>query len=240
MISNLRIYFIFSLFITTQTYSQTEEKVLFSKAIDRNIQAFNRKSENAFFNNDIERVNFLFDSLVNHVIKGTHLDNFIIHRRSGRQTRIHTYEKPLFLITYSAWYPLGEGEIQAFNQIAKEHHKEIDFIALFWEPKQITRRISRSFSRKVNVIYVDEQDNLSDNIVRSMKHSLGVPTAIFTDSEKIILDVGRLPAHNFNKSTEVSYASKYVYFLQGVTTILTAQTKGDQNIIYNIPFQEYR
>ena len=181
----------------------------------------------AFFNNDIERVNFLFDSLVNHVIKGTHLDNFIIHRRSGRKTRIHTYEKPIFLITYSAWYPLGEGEIQAFNQIAKEHHKEIDFIALFWEPKQIVRRESRGFSNAVDILYVDEKDNRSDNIVRSMKHSLGVPTAIYTDSDKVILDVGRLPAHNFNKSDEVSYASKYAYFEQGVAMILNARTKGD-------------
>ena len=227
MLSKKRLLFIFILLITTAVYPQLEEKELFSLAIDRNIQTFNRKSEKAFFNNDIERVNFLFDSLVNHVIKGTRLDNFIVHRRSGKQIRLHDYEKPIFLITYSAWYPLGDGEIKALNQIAKEHHKEIDFIALFWEPKQITRRISREFSRKAHVIYVDEQDNLSDNIIKSMKHSLGVPTAIFTDSDKAILDVGRLPAHNFNQSTEVSYNSKYAYFSQGVATILNAQTKGD-------------
>jgi len=230
MTSKQRIFLIFSLTITSIAYPQLEQldqKELFSSAIDENIRVFNKKSEKAFYDNNIERVNFLFDSLVNHVIKGTQLDNFRVNRRSGRQIRLHDYEKPLFLITYSAWYPLGEGEIQALNEIAKEHRKEIDFIALFWEPKQITRRTSREFSRKVHVIYVDEQDNLSDNIIKSMKHSLGIPTAIFTDSDKAILDVGRLPAHNFNKNIEVSYNSKYAYFSQGVATIFNAQTKGD-------------
>jgi len=222
-----QLLFIFILLLTTVVYSQLEEKELFSVAIDRNIQVFNRKSENAFFNNDITRVNDLFDSLVNHVIKGTRLDNFIVHRRSGKQIRLHDYEKPIFLITYSAWYPLGKGEIKALNKIAKEYQKEIDFIVLFWEPRHITRRASRGFSNAINVLYVDEQDNRSDNIIKSMKHSLGVPTAIFTDSAKTILDVGRLPAHNFNINTEVSYNSKYAYFSQGVVTIFNAQTKGD-------------
>lgn len=202
------------------SYSQNEEPDFFSVAIDRNIRSFNQKAEKAFLQNDMDRVDFLFDSLVKYVIKGTQLDNFVLTKKSGRKIRLHTFRKPLFIITYSTWYPLKEGEIQAFNQIAKEYSKDIDFIALFWETQVKTIMASRDFSRKVNVLYADEKENQSDNIIKTMKHSLGVPTAIFTNTDKIILDVGRLPAYNFHNVPEASFQNKYDYFLQGVNTIL--------------------
>lgn len=201
------------------SFSQTDEPILFSTAIETHIREYNKKSEQAFLQNDMPKVHALFDSLVQNIIVGTELDNFYVNKRSGKQIRLHRFKKPLFIITYSAWYPLAEGEIHALNQIAQEHSKEIDFIAIFWETKAKTKTASKGFSRKINVLFADEKENLSDNIIKSMKHSLGIPTAIFTDKNNIILDVGKLPAHHFNNDFDDSYNSKYNYFSRGVQII---------------------
>lgn len=165
------------------------------------------------------RVNSLFDSLVNNIIVGTQLDNFYINKKSGRRIQLYKFKKPLFIITYSDWYPLEAEEIRAFNKIAKEHHKSIDFLAIFWSSQSKAKQASKKFSKTIHVLYADEIGNRSDNIIKTMKHSLGVPTALFTDKAKVILDVGRLPAYNFQKSAENSYKTKYDYFKSGVETI---------------------
>lgn len=213
---------LFILLLALNGHAQSEDEIFFSVAIEKNIKKFNHRSEAAFLNNDMQRVDFLFDSLVNHVIKGTYLDNFAFNKTNGKKVQLEKFKKPLFIITYSSWYPLGDGEIQAFNRVAQEFSKEIDFIALFWEPMAKTKEISRGFSRKVRVMYVDEMGNKSDRVVRSMKHSLGVPTAFFTDRNRQILDVGRLPAHYFKNGDEASFEAKYSYFIEGVNTIRQA------------------
>lgn len=219
MVSILRTLPFLIILLTFQMHSQPSDEIPFSVAIEKNIKQFNRKSEAAFLDLDMPRVDFLFDSLVNHVIKGTYLDNFTINRLSGKKVKLEKFNKPLFIITYSSWYPLGEGEIQAFNQIAAEYHKEIEFIALFWDTQAKTKEISRRFSSKIKVLYVDEKENRSDRIIKSMKHSLGVPTAFFTDKDRKILNVGRLPAHYYNEGKEASFESKYSYFIQGAALI---------------------
>lgn len=215
-----KIFFWVILLFPTVSQAQMEQRMLLSTAIKRNIPVYNYKSELAFHQNDMEQVHFLFDSLVNNVIKGSRMDNFQVHKKNGRLIHFDRFQKPLFIITYSSWYPLKEGEIKALNQIAKEYRKDIKFIALFWENRIETKRISKKFSRNVEVLYADEGANSSDGIIKSVKYSLGVPTAIFTDSDRVILDVGRLPANVLKEEIEESFNRKYSYFKSGVETIL--------------------
>ena len=48
-------------------------------------------------------------------------------------------KKPIFLVTYAAWCVPGKGEILALNKLAKEFHKEIEFVVIVWGKKQEVR-----------------------------------------------------------------------------------------------------
>jgi len=152
---------------------ENEPKKLFSQAIGKNIRKYRQESRQAYARKDLERAEFLFDSLVNNVINGTYLDNFKVRKFSGRRIELYKFEKPTYLITYASWCVPGVGEIPAFNDIADRYYNEIDFIILFWGSKKKIRKIKRKFSRKVNILYVDEKENKYDFAIRTMKHSLG-------------------------------------------------------------------
>lgn len=211
----------FAFINTGDSYSQQpndiEEKTLFSVAIDMNIQYYNQKAEQAFFDQDMERVEALFDSIVENVVKGTYLDNFTVNEYRSKKVSLHSFEKPIFIITYSDWYPFAPGEIAALNQIAAKHHRQIDFLVLFFNSRSRVRKYASKFNNKVHLLYADERANRFDRIIKSMKHSFGVPTVFYIDQDKKFLDVGRMPAHHFQDEFEASFFSKYNYFLNGIS-----------------------
>src|SRR5690606_42162304 len=110
----------------------------------------------------------------------------------------------MFLITYSDWYPFAPGEIAALNQIAAKHYREIDFLVLFFDPKKRVKPFSKQFGNRIHLLYVDERSNKFDRIIKSMKHSFGVPTVFFIDGNKKFVDVGRMPAHHFHEEDRKS------------------------------------
>lgn len=211
----------FAFIFTEDSYSQQSidinEKTYFSVAIDMNIQYYNQKAEQAFFDQDMERVEALFDSIVENVVKGTYLDNFSVNEYRSRKVSFHSYEKPIFLITYSDWYPFAPGEIAALNQIAAKHHRQIDFLVLFFNSRSRVRKYASKFNNRIHLLYADERSNKFDRIIKSMKHSFGVPTVFYIDKDKKFLDVGRMPVHHYLDEFEKSFHSKYNYFLNGIS-----------------------
>lgn len=201
-----------------ENYSDGEKR-LFSLAMETNIREYNRKAENAFLDHDLERVESLFDSLVQFVVKDSYLDNFKVTRYKRKKVHLHDFKKPIFLVTYSDWYPFGTGEIAALNQIAAKHSREIDFLVLFFDPKWKVKKYSREFIGKINLLYVDERSNKFDRIIKSMKHSFGVPTVFYIDENKRFVNVGRMPAHHYTEDFETSFTNKYSYFLDGVAQL---------------------
>lgn len=209
----------------SQSPIEIEQGVLFSEAIGSNIKKYTRNSQEAYALQDFDRAEFLFDSLVNNVVAGSYLDNFKFRKLSGRKIELSHFKKPIFLITYSSWCTLGIGEIPALNAIAKKHYKEIDFVVLFWDSKENTRKVSRSYSNKINIVYVDELDNTDNYIVERMKHSLGLPTSFLIDENKRIIAVQRGAPHFYNDEYQVSYDLNYNTFLKGTSLL----TKLDRN-----------
>ncbi|RLD26245.1 MAG: TlpA family protein disulfide reductase [Bacteroidetes bacterium] len=203
----------------TALSQENEPKMLFSKAIGKNIRKYRRESKQAYARKDLERAEFLFDSLVNNVINGTYIDNFNVRKFSGRKIELYKFEKPTYLITYASWCVPGVGEIPAFNDVADRYYNEIDFIILFWGSKKKIRKIKRKFSRRINILYVDEKENRYDFAIRTMKHSLGFPTSFFIDSDKKILDVRRNFLHHYLKDYTSSYNSNYQSFTSGVSLL---------------------
>jgi len=198
---------------------ELEPKELFSQAIGKNIRKYRREARKAYANKDLERAEFLFDSLVSKVVNGTRLDNFKVRKFSGRKNELYNFEKPIYLVTYASWCVPGVGELPAFNDIADKYHDEIDFVVLFWGSKKKIRKIKRKFSKKIKILYVDEKENRNDFAIRTMKHSLGFPTSFLIDKNKKILDVRRNFMHHYLENYTSSYNSNYQSFTSGVSLL---------------------
>lgn len=207
------------LLATLTAHSQDRERISFSKAVERNIKEYTKKSEAAYHFQNFEHAEFLFDSIIDHVVKGSYIDNFTVKKRSGKKIELYQFKKPIILITYASWCTPGKGEIPALNKIAKKYHKDIDFVVLFWDSKRSVKKSTRKYSNKIKILYVDEKENRDDHIVRIMKHSFGIPTTYFIDKNKRIVDLRRSVIHHYNEEFETSFQSNYNSFLNGVSLL---------------------
>lgn len=193
---------------------------LFSDAIAKNIRKYRIETKRAYIRKNEERAQFLFDSLVDHVIIGSHLDNFQVRKFSGRKTYLHEFERPIFMITYASWCVPGVGEIPALNELASQYSRQVDFVVLFWGSKKKIRKVRRQFSKNIHVLYVDEKDNKSDFAIRSMKHSLGFPTTFVVAEDREILDVRHNLLHHYSTGFTQSYNQHYQSFMTGINRLL--------------------
>lgn len=199
-----------------QSQVEPDDDKLFSEAIRLNIKKYTSESQRAYAYHDFDRAEFLYDSLVNNVVRGSVLDNFRVRKLSGRRIELYRYNKPIFLITYSSWCVPAEGEIPALNKIANQYHKQVDVVVLFWDTRMDAKKAAKKFSRKINVVYVDETENDNNHIVGRMKHSLGLPTSFLVDKDKKILAVRR-GATQFH--SEGSPEAIYKYFISSISLL---------------------
>lgn len=87
------------LLLTFTAQSQIEQSSLFSEVIGKNIKKYVRNSQNAYAQQDFDRAEILFDSLINNVVNGSYLDNFKVRKLSGKKIELYKFEKPVFLMT---------------------------------------------------------------------------------------------------------------------------------------------
>ena len=196
--------------------NDTLNKPLFSQEITKNIKKYVKKSQLAYHDNDYVRADFLYDSLVQHVIINSYLDNFKVKKRSGKEIELKSFEKPMILLSTASWCTPGAGTIPALNEIARTYGKNIDFVVLYWDTKENARKASKDFNRKIKVVYVDELENKSVDIVKDMKHSLGLPTCYLLDESKKIIDIRRTVIHPYHTDYQTSFDDNYSAFYAGV------------------------
>lgn len=216
-----------SLLLSISCLSQNTRKEFFSEAISAHLKKYNQKINKAYESKDYERAQFIFDSLVQHHIRGTYLDNFKVNCLDKRIDCFADYKKPLFMITYASWCVPTQGEIPALNELAKKHHKEIDFVVLFWDKRKEVRSASKKYNKFIDILYVDELDNASDNVVKKLKHSLGFPISFFLASDKKIVDIKRTVFHPVHISFTESYNLNYNVMSQGISNLLA--NKGEED-----------
>ncbi|MEX0995607.1 MAG: TlpA disulfide reductase family protein [Flavobacteriaceae bacterium] len=207
--------------------SQELPEQYFSDAISKNIRSYKKKMKSAYRVQDFERADFLFDSLVKHVINGSYFDDFTVKKINGRKLTFSKFKKPVFLMTYASWCTPGSGEIPALNEIAKKYKDEIDFVVLFWDKRKEVKKIARDYDRNVTILYVDELDNKNCHIIKTLKHSLGFPTSFFLDQNKKIVDVRRGVLHHYSEAYAVSYSLNYESFRNGISLLLNLDSKED-------------
>ena len=174
----------------------------FSDAIQRNIQLYKVNSNVAYEKKDLERARFLYDSLVDNCLKGTHFDNFLVNKSNGNPVYFESFTKPIYLKTISTWCEPNSSESAAFNDLANEFGDLIDFVVLYWDPLYKVAQIEDNYSKNVTVLYVDESDNYSSEIVNTLKHSLGLPTVFLMDQNRTILNVRKGSAPEFTETPD--------------------------------------
>ncbi|KAA3622009.1 MAG: TlpA family protein disulfide reductase [Flavobacterium sp.] len=199
------------------------KKALFSDVIGHNIKKYKNLANYAYRKDDLERAQFLFDSLVDHVIKDSYMNNFKLREVSGKRSEMYTFDKPVYLITTAFWVATSSGEIPALNTIADQYHKEVDIVVLFWGPREAIAKLKKHYSKNITLLYVDELENTNDFTIKTMKHSLGFPTTFIMDETKRILDVRRNMNHHYEKDYTTSYNEHYQTFMNGLSLILNKE-----------------
>ena len=163
----------------------------FSDEISKNIRLYKANSRYANEKGDKERNEYLFDSLVKNCLRGSHFDNFLVSKSNGSLLYFEDFEKPIYLKTTASWCEPNDSESAAFNDVAKEFSDLIDFVVLYWDSKNKIDEINQKYSSHVTILYVDEISNFNSDIIGTLKHSLGFPTYILMDAERMVIDVKR-------------------------------------------------
>ncbi|HET8753774.1 MAG TPA: redoxin domain-containing protein [Salinimicrobium sp.] len=209
--------------------SAQEENIYFSEAISTHLQKYQEKADKAYQKRNLERADFLFDSLVNNHLKGSYLDNFQVMDLNRKKVFLDEFSRPLFLITYASWLTPSEGEIPALNELAKEFEGQVDFVILLWDKFETAKELAKRYDPAIKILYVDELQNQSSYVVKTMKHSLGFPTSFLLSPEKQILDIRRGVSHAYGIDFKKSFDLNYDSFSEGISLLLIKEsTHGSQ------------
>lgn len=215
-----KIFSVLSLFFMSISGYSQQETLYFSEALSLHLPKYEKKANKAYRVQDMKRADFLFDSLVNHCLKGTYLDNFKVHNLKKREVFLEDFTKPVFLRTYASWLVPSEGEIPALNELAEEYNKEIEIVVLFWDTRETVKDLAKKYHDNITVLYVDELQNNSSGVISTMKHSLGFPTTFLLNRDKKIVDIRRSLSHPYGISAEKSFNLNYDSIFNGISLLL--------------------
>ncbi len=208
------------LHLQNSTYCQEENKFLFSEALSAHFPKYEQKATAAYRFRDFDRADFLFDSLVQHGLKGSYMDNFRFTCLKDKPVNLYDLKKPVYLITYASWCITTKGEIPALNHFAEKYHDRIDFVVLFWDTKKNTKLSAKAYNKHISVVYVDELNNKDAFVVSRLKHTLGVPTTFLLGENKEILDVRRGVSHPYAIGLQESVDINYNTIFDGIANHL--------------------
>ncbi len=210
---------ILSLYFSS-SFAQEERKIPFSVAISAHITKYNQRIDAAYQDQDLERAQFLFDSLVTNHLSGTYMDDFSVYPLKGDPISLEEYEKPVFLITYASWCVPGIGEIPALNDLVDKFHDQIDFVVLFWDNKESLKEKAKEYTENIQLVHIDEKTNQDSYIINKLKHALGFPMMYFMDNNKKILDIRKIVTHHSSETLSNSYNIHFNSLSKGVSLLI--------------------
>lgn len=211
-----------------------EDPNSFNYVIKANIKKYNLESNLAFENNDSEKGQILFDSLVSNHLIGTNFEDYTLKSFEKSKVKLSSFKKPLFILTYASWCIPSKGEIPALNKLAQKYTKDVQFIILFWDKKHNVKQIARKFNHNISVCYANESYKNDASIVANLKHTLGFPTSYFLDKNLKVIDIKRGGAQPDNKSTYVkAYTMNYNNFREGLGSLLIEKNISKEQLSTN-------
>jgi thiol-disulfide isomerase/thioredoxin len=180
-------------FITNLCYTQQDKDTIvnFTSAIRVNLSKFKKHQQDALDEKDIEKVNFIFDSLVSSQIIGTRFDFPSIRKLNGGRLRFKRLKKPIIIITHTDWLVKNKGELQALNKLAREYKKKVEFVFIYWNKKEGARKASKKINNNITVCYADEDYKYDFRMVKMMRNTLGFPSTYQLTEKRIITNIHR-------------------------------------------------
>jgi len=216
-------------------YSQTPLKdSLFSEAIHANIKTYKLAVNNAYLNYNLNKGDILFNQFVESNLVNTYLDNFKAKNTRGALITINDYfKRPVILVTYASWCIRNDQEIASLNKLAKTHHKEIDFVVIYWDNKNTTRKKAKIHNRHINVLYIDERENVFSSEIKNMKHALGLSLVYYINSVDKIIAIKKNDNSIFKtrNSFKTGYAQNNSEFINSLNTLLIHDINSNEIIV---------
>lgn len=214
---------ILTIFTTVSSYSQ-QEQIFFSEALALHLPKYKQHADKAYRTNNLDRAEFLFDSLINYSLKGTRFDEFKVKDLKKKVVTLNEFKNPVYLTTYASWIVPTEGEIPALNQLAEKYSGEVDFVMLFWDSHATTKSLANNYHKNIKILYVDELQNSSSYVIKMMKHSLGLPTSFLLNKEKKIIDIRRKVSHPYGIEFEKSFDLNYNSLSKAISLLLIKES----------------
>jgi hypothetical protein len=223
------------LILTIVCFSQnTSDVQSFSEALNINIETYNLAVNKVDYKFNPKESESIFNHFVNSSIANTYFDNFKAKNLNGALINFNeSFKKPLVLTTYATWYIIEKESILELNQLAKKHHKSVDFAVVFWENEKNTRKKAKLFNRHIDVLYIDERENIFSNEIRHMKYPLGQSLIYYIDTEHQIIDLRK--NHYFSTETNNTYNKAFVenrnQFTKGLSILLMNDNNKKSNVV---------
>ena len=218
-----KLYFVITILLfSVSSFSQDEEITIgFSDALKAHLKKYNIQSDIAYNNNNKQKGQILFDSLVSHHLVGTQFEDYTLKSFEKRKIKLSSFKKPVFILTYASWCIPSKGEIPALNKLAQKYAKDVKFVILFWDKKYQVKKIARKFNHNITVCYAHETYKNDAMVVAHLKHTLGFPTSYFLDQNLKVVNIKRGGAQPDKKSSYVkAYTMNYNIFREGLGSLL--------------------
>lgn len=216
-----RFYLLFGLFfLTTLGYSQDDESS-FVSALRIHLKNYNKQTNKIYEQNELEKGQVLFDSLVQNYLVGTTFQDYTLKSFEKRKLKLSSFNKPLFILTFASWCIPTKGQIPALNKLAQKYSKDVKFVILFWDKKHQVKQLANKFNHNITICYAHETYKNDANVVAHLKHSLGFPTSYFLDQNLKVINIKRVtPQPEWSKNYVKAYTMNYNVFREGLGCLL--------------------
>ncbi|MFD0862366.1 hypothetical protein ACFQ1M_09095 [Sungkyunkwania multivorans] len=206
------------------------DKKSFTKTAIKHLKKYAIRSNVAYMDEDYEQAKFLYDSLVQHCLTGTYLENFKLNTIGKGKLFTEDIDIPMILTTNTTWCVLDptKGEIPALNDVAHTNKKKLKVIALYWGRKEKVEEIAEHYDENIIVVYVDERDNRNASLVEAIKHTLGNPVTLFIDKDKKVVSIKRNSEEvktSFSDDDEKAYMKYHQWYTDNVGALFSAEGK---------------
>ncbi len=199
------LFTIFFVGYALSVFSQ-EPKVYFDDAISEHLKSYNKQCDAAIKNQDLDLVEVLFDSLKQNHLKGTLISKLKLKKVAGGYLETDLIKTPIILITKKTCFITNREEIKAINEMANQYKGKIEFIILYWDKKNAVKKVTKSFNKNVNIVYVNERDNNLDTVLSSIKNSFGVLASFYITESKELSNINRkFYLKNLKRSTKEEF-----------------------------------
>lgn len=209
-----------------------EPKVYFDDAISEHLKSYNKECDAAIKNQNLDLVEVLFDSLKQNHLNGTLISKLKLKKVSGGYLETDAIKTPIILITKKTCFITNREEIKAINEIANQYKGKLEFIILYWDKKSAVKKVTKSFNKNVNIVYVNERDNNLESALSSIKNSFGVLSSFYITQSKELSNINRkFYLKNLKRSTKQEF---FENTYKDITELLFENEKSKKETVISI------